>query len=132
MTKPDYADFMHKDLTEQLIGAAFKVYNKIGYGFREKEYQRAYASELVLAGLGFTREVYGTLKYNEKVISKFYLDFLVEEKVVVELKVAEDFYKKHFEQVMAYLREKNLNVGLLIIFTSQRVLVKRIVRQTSA
>jgi len=52
---------------------------------------------------------------------------LVEGKVIFELKVAEDFYKRHFEQVMAYLKDYKLQLGLLIIFTSKKVLVKRII-----
>lgn len=128
----DAADYLYKDLTEKLIGAAFKVYNRLGYGFREKEYQRAYASELELLALKYQRELYCNLKYNEKIISKFFIDFLVEEKVVVELKVAEDFYKKHFDQVMTYLKDNRLQLALLIIFTSKRVLIKRIINQKSA
>ncbi len=130
--KQNFADYLHKDLTEKLIGAAFKIYNHLGYGFREKEYQRAYSSELEKLLLKYKKELYCYLKYNDKVISKFFIDFLVEEKVVVELKVAQDFYKKHFEQVMTYLKNNKLEVGLLIIFTSQRVLVKRIINQKSA
>ena len=80
----------------------------------------------------FKKEQYCNLKYNNEVISKFFIDFLVEGKVIVELKVAENFYKKHFEQVMTYLKDNNLQVGLLIIFTSKNVLVKRIANQKSA
>ncbi len=125
--KQDSTDYLYKDLTEKLIGIAFRVYNTLGYGFREKEYQRAYAVELGKLLLVFQRELYCNLKYEGKIISKFYLDFLVDGKVVVELKVAEGFYKKHFEQVMAYLKDNKLKLGLLIIFTSKKVLVKRVI-----
>jgi GxxExxY protein len=128
----DKANYLYKDLTEKLIGAAFKVYNTLGYGFREKEYQRAYALELEKLFLKFQRELYCNLKYEGKIISRFFIDFLVEGKIVVELKIAEEFYKKHFEQVMAYLKDNKLQIGLLIIFTSKKVLIKRIINQTSA
>ena len=128
----DDADYLYKELTEKLIGASFRVYNTLGYGFREKEYQRAYASELEKLVIRFQRELYCYLKYNGKIISKFFIDFLVESKVVVELKVAEGFYKKHFDQVMTYLKDNKIQIGLLIIFTSNKVLVKRIINQKSA
>lgn len=130
--KQDNADYLYKDLTEKLIGATFRIYNTLGYGFREKEYQRAYAVELEKLNLNFKRELYCNLKYDGKIISKFFIDFLVEDKVVVELKVAEDFYKKQFDQVMTYLKDNQLELGLLIIFTSKKVLVKRIINQKSA
>lgn len=130
--KPNGADFLFKELTEKLIGAAFRVYNTLGYGFREKEYQKAYAVELDKTSLRFQKELYCNLRYGDKIISKFFLDFLVEDKVIVELKVAEEFYKKHFDQVMAYLKDNKMNLGLLSIFTSKKVLVKRIINQTSA
>ncbi len=132
ISKQDDADYLYKELTEKLIGAAFKVYNTLGYSFREKEYQRAYTSELEKLFLKFQKELYCNLKYDKKIISKFYIDFLVEAKVVVELKVAEEFYKKCFDQVMVYLKDNKLQVGLLIIFTSKKVLVKRIINQKSA
>ena len=80
----------------------------------------------------FQKELYCNLKYNGKIISKFFVDFLAEGKVVVELKVAQGFYKKHFEQVMTYLKDNSLQIGLLIIFTSTSVLIKRIINQKSA
>jgi GxxExxY protein len=72
------------------------------------------------------------LLYNGKVISYFYIDFLVEGKIVVELKVAADAYKKHFDQVMTYLKTNKYQVGILAVFTSQKVLIKRIINQKSA
>jgi len=131
MTQDD-ADYLHKEITEKLIGAAFKVYNSIGYGFREKEYQRAFATLLEKLKINYKKELYCYLKFEGKIISKFFIDFLVEGKVVVELKVAEEFYKKHFDQVMTYLKDNKLQLGLLIIFTSKKVLVKRIINQISA
>lgn len=119
--------YLYEDITRKIIGGLFNVYNKLGYGYREKEFQRALAEEFKKLGLNFERELYCNLTYEGKVISKFYIDFLVEGKVVVELKVADDFYKKHFDQVMTYLKTNDLRLGLLAIFTGQKVLVKRII-----
>ena len=118
---------LHEELTRKIIGALFNVYNKLGYGYREKELQRALAEEFKKLGLSFVRELHCNLIYEGKVISRFYIDFLVEGKVVVELKVADDFYKKHFDQVMTYLKTNHLRLGLLAIFTKQKVLIKRII-----
>jgi len=70
--KQDNADYLHKDLTQKIIGAAFTVYNTLGYSYREKEFQRPYAAELEKLVLKFQREVYCYLKYEDKIISKFF------------------------------------------------------------
>ena len=119
--------YLYEDLTRQIIKAIFNVHNRLGYGYREKELQRALAEEFKKPGLGFVRELFCNLVYEGKVISKFYIDFVVEGKVVVELKIADDFYKKHFDQIMTYLKTNNLRLGLLAIYTKQKVLIKRVI-----
>ncbi|MBI5530044.1 MAG: GxxExxY protein [Candidatus Doudnabacteria bacterium] len=125
---------LYQNQTKMIIGALYNVYNRLGYGYREKEYQRGFVSELEKLGLVFDRELYCNLKYDDKIISKFFIDFLVkfkEEKIniVVELKVAEEFHKKYFDQVMTYLKTNGLELGLLAIFTRKSVLIKRIINQ---
>ncbi len=119
--------YLYEELTKRIIGSLFNVYNKLGYGYKEKELQKAVMAEFNKAELKFKRELFCDLSYEGKIISKFFLDFLVEDKVVVELKVANDFYRKHFNQVMTYLKVNNLRLGLLAIFTNQKVLIKRII-----
>lgn len=125
-------EYLYKDLTEKVIGGLFRTHNKLGYGYREKEYQRAFAEELKMLGLTFQRELFCNLLYGSEKISRFFIDFLVEGKLVVELKVAEQFYKKHFDQMMTYLKTNKLQLGLLAIFTKDKVLIKRIINQKSA
>jgi GxxExxY protein len=122
-------DFLYKDLTEKLIKAIFNVYNELGYGYREKEYQNAYAEELKDLGLLFSRELYSNLTYKGKVIRRYFLDFLVENKVVVELKVANEVYHQHFTQVLQYLKNNNLQLGLILVLTPTKVLIKRVINQ---
>lgn len=130
-------DLLYSEETKKIIGALYKVYNTVGYGYREKEYQKAFVSELEILKIQFSREMYCNLVYNDKVISKFYIDFLLEfpesgVKIVIELKVAEEFHKKYFDQVMVYLKNNNIKLGLLAIFTRNKVLIKRIINEKSA
>jgi GxxExxY protein len=127
-------DLLYQDQTKIIIRALYNVYNRLGYGYREKEYQRGFVSELEKLGLSFERELYCNLKYDDKIISRFYIDFLVKFKrvninIVVELKVAEEFHKKYFDQVMTYLITNQLQLELLAIFTRKNVLIKRIINQ---
>lgn len=126
---------LSEELSRKVIGGAFKVYNTLGYGYKEKDFQKALMAELQSLGLKVTKELYSKLEYQSKIISGFYIDLLVEddkEKIVVELKIAEDIYQKHFYQLLAYLKNNNLPLGLLIVFTSNKVLVKRVINQRSA
>jgi GxxExxY protein len=126
--------YLYEEQTRKIIGAGQKVYNTLGYGYKEKDFQKALAVALESLGFKVTRELYSNLKYEGKIISGFHVDFLVEEgniKIVVELKVAEDVYKKHFYQVLAYLKNNQLPLGMLIVFTSKKVLIKRIINNVS-
>ena|SRR3989344_50663 len=127
--------YLYEDLTKKIIGAAQKVYNTLGYGYKEKDFQKALAAELETLGFKVQLELYSKLVYQGKIISSFYVDFLVqygEAKIIVELKVAEGVYQKHFYQVLAYLKNNQLPLGLLIVFTHNKVLVKRIINERSA
>jgi len=127
--------YLYEDFSKQIIGAAFRVYNTLGYGYKEKDFQKALAAELSALGFKVTRELYSRLTYQGRVISGFYVDFLVEfggQKIIVELKIAEKIYQKHFYQVLAYLKNNQLPLGLLIVFTDRKVLVKRVINERSA
>lgn len=118
---------LYEDTTRQIIGALYKVYNTLGFGYKEKDYQKALALELERIGLKFQRELYSNLKFNDKILAGFYVDFLIEEKIVLEMKVAKDFYLKFRQQTLQYLKNHNLRLGLIAIITPQRVQIKRII-----
>ncbi|MBI5529910.1 MAG: GxxExxY protein [Candidatus Doudnabacteria bacterium] len=125
-------ELIHRELSYQVIGALYKVYNSLGYGYKEKEYQKAFEEELKALGIKYKRELYSKLSYNGKVITGFFVDFQIDDKLIVELKVAEGIYQKHFNQVLAYLKNFNLDLGIVAAFTSQRIIIKRIINQRSA
>lgn len=91
-------------MSYELVGSAFKVFNNLGYGHNEKYYQRAYEKELESRDIDFTREKKVDLKYFEDKTGTYYLDFLVENKIVVELKVLSVFRYRYIKQVLGYLK----------------------------
>lgn len=120
-------DILYPELSYQIMGCAFDVYNEIGPGYHEKYYQRALAEAFKEKGINFAEQVYTPLKYKDSVIGKQYLDFLAENCVIVELKKGNIFSKKHIDQVINYLKTKNLQLAILINFTNTGVVSKRIV-----
>jgi len=122
-------DLKYKEITEKIIGASFEVHKFLGNGFQEVIYQRALAWELSQAGLSFNREIEQEIFYKQltKPIGKRRADFVVEGKVLVELKASIALEDVHLAQVLNYLKAYKLEVGLLINFGTKSLTFKRLV-----
>jgi GxxExxY protein len=122
-------ELKYKDITEKIIGASFEVHKFLGNGFQEVIYQRALAWEFSQAGLAFVREIEQEIYYKElpKPIGTRRADFVVEGKVLVELKAVIELQDVHLAQVLNYLKAYRLEVGLLINFGSKSLTFKRFV-----
>jgi GxxExxY protein len=119
------SELKYKDITEKIIGASFEVHKFLGNGFQEVIYQRALAWELTQAGLSFAREIEQDIFYKElpEPIGTRRADFVVEGKVLVELKALVELEDVHLAQVLNYLKAYKLEVGLLINFGSKRLIL---------
>lgn len=123
------AELKYKDITEKIIGASFEVHKFLGNGFQEVIYQRALAWEMSQAGLEFSREIEQDIFYKglQEPIGTRRADFVVEGKVLVELKAIIELEDVHIAQVLNYLKAYKLEVGLLINFGSKSLTFKRLV-----
>ena len=123
------ADLKHKNITEKIIGAAFEVHKFLGNGFQEVIYQRALAYEMSQLNLTYNREIEQHIYYKElqEPIGTRRADFVVEGKVLVELKALKELEDVHLAQVLNYLKAYKLEVGLLINFGSKSLQFKRLV-----
>ncbi|MFT3936120.1 MAG: GxxExxY protein [Chitinophagaceae bacterium] len=120
------ADLKYKELTEKIIGAAMKVHSKLGNGFPEVIYQRAMEIQLEEDKVAFQRECSLAIYYNGKKIGDRRVDFLIDNKICVELKAITALEPVHFAQARNYLEAFNLEVGLLLNFGSISLGFKRI------
>jgi GxxExxY protein len=107
---------IHEALTDEIIKAYYNVYNILGFGFLEKVYQNAMFLEL--RHKGFYVEVQKQIKVQFKgvFVGEYYADFIINEKVIIELKAAECLVKENEAQLINYLRGTNIEVGLLFNF----------------
>jgi GxxExxY protein len=124
------ADLIYKDESYAIVGAALKVYNALGFGYQEKYYYRGLKNELANLGFKVIEQLFTPLVLDGKSIGRYYLDFLVEKgqaKIVIELKVANEVYPQHIRQVYGYLKAHNLKLGIIIVFSKNGLLSKRIV-----
>ncbi|MBI3246266.1 MAG: GxxExxY protein [Deltaproteobacteria bacterium] len=120
----------YAEITEKIIGAAFEVHKFLGNGFQEVIYQRALAYEMGRAGLSFVREIEQEIFYKDlpEPIGTRRADFVVEGKVLVELKALTQIQDVHWAQVLNYLSAYRLEVGLLLNFGTKSLTFKRLVR----
>lgn len=96
----------------------------------KKHYQRAIAKELTCQGLSFSQEVPVNLVYKTESIGKYYLDFIMEEKIVVETKASKYSDPRFSKQAFAYLKETNLPLAILVNFRRPLLEYKRIINSS--
>ncbi|MGD9780922.1 MAG: GxxExxY protein [Kiritimatiellia bacterium] len=122
-------ELLYKEITEQIIGAAYEVYRVLGYGFLEKIYQRAMVVELELRGLMAQPEASAKVFFKDVCVGDYSADLFVGEKVVVELKVARELNPADEAQLINELLSTRQEVGMLINFGRAGVQFKRAVNQ---
>jgi len=121
------SDLVYPELSYKIVGLLYEVDNELGYGYQEKYYEKALAEGFKQEGLNYQEQLHIPLTFKNSKIGDYFLDFLVEDKIVVELKKGDRFSKKNIEQVYAYLKAKNLKLGILAQFSSDGLKFKRIV-----
>ena len=115
----------HEEITHKIIGAAYQVFNKLGFGFLESVYRKAMTIELSKDDLKVEPEKPLKVYYDGQIVGDFYVDLFVEEAVVVELKSVQNLSKEHEVQLVNYLNGLKKDIGLLINFGPSGVEVKR-------
>ncbi|KAF0142910.1 MAG: hypothetical protein FD122_176 [Stygiobacter sp.] len=107
---------LHEEITSQIIKAFYKVNNTLGFGFLEKVYENAMKLELMNLGLKVEQQKNIRVYYEGKEIGDYYADLLVNDCVIVELKVADILCEEHEAQLINYLKATKIEVGLLMNF----------------
>ena len=121
--------YKYSELTGKIIGCAMDVHKALGNGFQEVIYQRALAYELWAKGLNYQREIEMDIFYKDlqEPIGTRRADFIVEDKIVVEIKAVIELQDVHMAQILNYLKAYRMEVGLLINFGSKSMTFKRVV-----
>jgi GxxExxY protein len=114
-----------EQITGEIIGAAYKVFKALGFGFLESVYKRAMVIELGKRGLKVEEEKSLKVYYEDQMVGDFFIDLFVQDEIVVELKSIQSIAKEHEVQLVNYLNGVKKEVGLLINFGSSGVQIKR-------
>ncbi len=126
------AEFKHRELTEKVIGCAYRVYNTLGAGFLESVYEKALLIELQEAGLNASAQVPLDVSYRDQIVGTFFADVIVESVLILEIKAVERIANAHEVQLVNYLTATGIDIGLVINFGPDGVKAKRKVRDLSS
>ena len=119
----------YKKLTEKIIGCAYRVYNKLGFGFLESVYEKCLMIELRKEGMKAESQQAIVVRYDDVVVGEFVADIVVESTIIVELKSVRRIVLSHEVQLVNYLVATGKPVGRLLNFGKSKVEVKRKVRE---
>ncbi len=119
----------NETLTKKMIGAAFRVYNTLGFGFLESVYEKSLLIELGKEGVKAESQKPVDVYYEGQTVGEFIVDILVEDQIVLELKSVRQLATAHEVQLVNYLCATGMDVGLLLNFGPHKVDVKRKVRE---
>ena len=117
------------ELTEKIIGCAYRVYNKMGFGFLESVYEKSMLIELSKQDLTAEAQKPITVYYDNEIVGEFVADIIVNDNVILELKSVREIIKAHEVQLVNYLSATGKPVGLIINFGENKVEIKRKIRK---
>ncbi|MGI8669815.1 MAG: GxxExxY protein [Aridibacter sp.] len=117
---------IEEELTSQIIKAFYKVYNTLGYGFLEKVYEKALLLELSEMGFEVKSQMPIDVYYNGEIVGDYFADLVVENKVILEIKVAESISEAHEAQTVNYLKATKIEVGLILNFGQSATLKRKV------
>jgi GxxExxY protein len=114
-------EYLHQELTKDILASAFRVHNSIGCGLLEKVYGKAMSWDLTLNSREVVEEKEFKVVYREKEVGTYYGDLVVDEKVIVEVKAVERLDNVHRAQLLNYLKISGIRVGLLLNFANPKL-----------
>ena len=116
---------VYEELSYQVRGALYEVYNTLGPGFREETYKLAVLNELGRRAIPAVREVDCEVLYKDVVIDMYRADIVVDAKIILELKAADELHPRNIAQLISYLKASGLRVGMLVNFGNDRIQIIR-------
>jgi len=116
---------LHEELSHKILQACFEVSNELGIGFLESVYEEALLIVLRQKGLNAYSQMSLAVKFRGIVVGEFYVDILVEKKILLELKAASALSKEHQAQIINYLKATGVEVGMLINFGNPKLEYRR-------
>lgn len=109
-------NYIHSDITDKIIKAYYNVYNKLGYGFLEKVYEKSMMIELRKFGLNCESQFQIKVYYDDQEVGNYFADIIVENVIIFELKAERSLCPEHEAQLLNYLKATEIELGMLLNF----------------
>lgn len=119
--------YLYTDLTYTIIGLCYDTFNQLGPGHREKYYSKAFEMLLNEKNIAYKREVYIPVRFKERIIGKYFVDYLIDKQIILEFKVGNEIKIDYLRQVLSYLKSLKIKIGLIVLFTDKKVIIKRLI-----
>jgi GxxExxY protein len=116
----------YEEISNNIIQVFYKVYNTLGFGFLEKVYEKAMIIEFNKKGIGYINQSPVKVYYEGKIIGDYIADFIVEDKIIVEIKAIKQLSKSDENQLLNYLTATNYEVGLLLNFGNKPEIKRKV------
>ncbi len=121
------ANLIYPELSYKIMGVLFKVHSKLGSSYQEKYYQRALEQEFMIQKIDFQREVSIDVEYSDIKVGKHFLDFVIDQKIVLETKTDLRITPDYIGQVISYLKSSKLPLGIIANFRTPRLTYRRVI-----
>ncbi len=123
------SDYLYEDDTYKIIGALIEVHKNLGKGFSEIVYKDAFEYELKRIDFSFAREKEYLVHYKDIILNhKFYADFVISDKIIIEIKSTDALHEKHISQCLNYLHVSGHRLAILVNFNKTSLEYKRIIK----
>jgi len=121
-----HGKFLYGDLTDKIIELAIKVHKELGPGFIERIYEKALSYEFKKANIGFVNQAIIRVRYDSVELGEQRVDFMIDDKIIIELKCVKELNEIHLAQMLSYLKTANKKVGLILNFARPKLEIKRV------
>ena len=121
-------NFIHKELTYKVIGAAMEVHRELGYGFLEKVYENSLAILLKDEGIDVRQQYPVPVYFRGRIVGEYCCDIIIEDKLIIELKTIEKLINIHYAQLLNYLKATQIRLGLLVNFGPRKLEYERLIK----
>ncbi len=119
---------LYEELSYSTLGAALEVHRTLGPGFLEVVYQKALAHELFLRHIPFEQQVPVRISYKETEIGEYRADFVIADKIILEIKAVSALNSAHESQAHHYLAATGLRLAILLNFGARSLMIKRVIK----
>lgn len=126
------AEIIYKEECKKIYGLLFKIQNDLGINLQEKHYQKAFEALLTKNEIPYKKEVAIELIYNKKPLGKFFADFIIDDKIIIEFKTTDRLTNEHLKQMLRYLQTTNLKLGLVVNFRKRPLKPMRVLNSKFA